>query len=179
MKQRIFVAIPISPELQAKIRKWTKKISALPVRWLAGKNLHITLVPPWYEENAVGVVEKLKLLVMGVRPFEIRFERVTFGPDPRRPRLIWAQGKTVSQITELRARIIDALGAKEEERPFRLHLTLARFKPETFSSFPIQRLDERVHWRDHVRSFVIMESHLFPDGADYEALAEIPLEVIL
>lgn len=67
------------------------------------------------------------------------------------------------------------LGHKEEMRPFRLHLTLARFKGETFFSFPIKKLDEAVQWQSPISSFLLMESHLMKTGADYDVLKEFLL----
>jgi 2'-5' RNA ligase len=152
------------------------KPSGEKVRWVKPKNLHITLVPPWYEENIKQIKEVLGSIRDTFGPFEIIFERITYGPDPRRPRLIWAEGEASLEIRNLKLEIERALNQKPEERPFKLHLTIARFRPETFSSFPIKKLDEKVFWRDEVKSFVIMESHLSPEGADYEVLEEIRLE---
>ena len=58
---RIFVGIPISQELQGRILEWedkhqepifknqtnSKNQISNPIRCVAGKNLHVTLAPPW------------------------------------------------------------------------------------------------------------------------------------
>ena len=175
MKRRIFVALSISPILQDKILAWERQWQKLPVRWLAGKNLHITLVPPWYEEDVENVQQQLTRapLVTTRSTLVMKFDRVTYGPDPRHPRLIWAQGEVPQALTQLKERIEATLGVKPERRAFRLHLTIARFRPETFSSFSTKTLNEKVAWRGTVSSFVLMESHLSRGGADYEALAKI------
>lgn len=173
--KRIFIAITISEKLQQEVLEWEKKYQKLPVRWLQGKNLHITLVPPWYESDIEKIKEKLAPIRERCGSFEIRFENITFGPDPRRPRLIWAEGEAPLEIRNLKLEIERSLNRKPEERPFKLHLTVARFRPETFSSFPIKKLDEKVFLRDEVKSFVLMESHLSPEGADYEVIEEIML----
>lgn len=176
--------MPLSERLQGEIESWRAKYGHLPVRWLVGKNLHITLVPPWYEEDIQGVIDKLNRAGEGFAPFDVLFEKVEFGPDPRQPRLIWAEGEAPKELIELRQRVEDALmqepaallgGPRREKRPFRLHLTLARFRPETFSSFPVKKLEEEISWRDRVNSFVLMEAHLSREGADYEILEEFPL----
>ena len=41
---RVFVAVPISSELQKEILGWEGGFQKLPVRWLSGKNLHIIQV---------------------------------------------------------------------------------------------------------------------------------------
>lgn len=171
MSHRIFVAVPISPFLQDAALEWEKSFSDLPVRWLAGKNLHITLVPPWYEKDTDSAKDKLnKITAAG--GFEIEFKKINFGPDPHRPRLIWAEGSAPKEIVALKDGACEIFNRPKESRPFLLHLTLARFRPETFSSFVVKKLDERVAWTDNVRSIVLMESHLSRRGADYEIIAE-------
>jgi 2'-5' RNA ligase len=173
--RRIFVALPISWEIQEEVKNWRSKYERLPVRWLAGKNLHITLVPPWYETDIPKVIAKLETAGKGISPFYVLFQKVEFGPDPRRPRLIWAEGEAPKEIENLKLKIENSLGRAPETRPWRLHLTLARFPSETFSSFPVKRLKEKVFWRDKVNSFVLMEAHLFREGADYEIVKEFTL----
>ncbi len=168
------MALGISDKLESEILEWEKAFSKLPVRWLLGKNLHITLVPPWYEENIEAVIQKLNT-VKSTGVFDIEFNKVTFGPDPKRPRLIWAEGEASKPIVELKTALEKILNKEPERRLFRLHLTLARFRPETFSSFPIKELNEKVFWRDRVTSFLLMESRLSREGADYTTLREFPI----
>ena len=168
MKRRVYVAITIPEELQAKVLAWQGK-HKLPVRWIKGKNLHITLVPPWYCENIEEVKEQLQRLEKH-RPFEIAINTLTYGPSYSRPRVIWATGPSVKEILDLQEHVESALGA-HHERSFRLHVTLARFNPEKFR--PTQKINEQVDWRFTVNSIVLMESHLSQQGADYEVLKKI------
>ncbi|OGY59133.1 MAG: 2'-5' RNA ligase [Candidatus Colwellbacteria bacterium RIFCSPHIGHO2_12_FULL_44_17] len=172
---RVFVAVPISSELQKEILGWEGGFQKLPVRWLSGKNLHITLVPPWEERDPNEVARLLENLRGTLPQFSFLLEHVAYGPNSREPRLIWAEGKSPQSIIELKTAIEECLALPIDEKPFRLHLTLARFRPETFSSFPIKKLDERVMWEEYVTSFVLVESHLSPQGADYEVLYEVKL----
>ncbi len=173
MKRRIFVAVGISKNLRDDVLSWEKSFSSLPVRWLEGKNLHITLVPPWYEEDIESVVRKLDT-VKGEQ-FDMEFSHVTYAPNEREPRLIWAEGQAPERLIDFNGKLTALLSQKEETHPFRLHLTLARFRSENFSSFPVKELNEKVFWRDKVNSFVLMESLLSPKGADYNVLAEFPI----
>jgi 2'-5' RNA ligase len=172
---RLFVALPIAEPLEREAARWAERHSELPVRWLAGKNLHITLVPPWEAPDARAATAALRA-VRGIGPFAYRLEHIAFGPDPRAPRLIWAEGKSVpGALRELELRTGAALGHEPARRAFRLHLTLARFRPEAFASFPVRRLDEVVSWEGVADAFVLMESHLSPHGADYEVAGRFPL----
>ncbi len=174
--KRIFVAISISEELQNQAFDFRRSHQNIPVRWLSGKNLHITLIPPWYTDDINSVKEVLHEIneIKGeAAAFELRFQKISFGPSFREPRLIWAEGETPQEIPSLIHNLQKILNQKDENRPFRLHLTLARFHTEDFMSFPTKELNEKIDWREKVSSIVLMESHLSPKGADYEVLEEI------
>lgn len=173
---RVFVAIGLPRQLQDSITAWAKTYEELPVRWIAGKNLHITLVPPWQEDDVDAVRERLStVLDRSSGPFRVHFSRVTFGPRPREPRLIWAVGDAPAPLIELRENVHAALEMQMEERPFRAHLTLARFRAEDLQRSPVKTLDEKIDWHLDADSFVLMESRLSRSGADYEILAEFKL----
>jgi RNA 2',3'-cyclic 3'-phosphodiesterase len=169
MKHRVYVAITFPAEVQEQMLSVSRKHD-LPVRWIEGRNLHITLVPPWHTSDLEDVKQRLDRLKKH-NPFTISFNRVLFGPDPRNPRLIWAEGPTTKKILELQEHVESALGA-HDERMFRLHVTLARFKAEDFKEFP-KELDEEVDWQVPVRSIALMESRLLPQGAQYDILHEV------
>jgi 2'-5' RNA ligase len=142
---RVFIGIKIGEELQKKILEWEKYYKNLPVRWLAPENLHITLIPPW-EEN---IIEKAKGKLESIKKgkFEIVFDKISFGPDSRYPRLIWAEGNL-------------------------FHLTLARFDPKKFKDFPIKKLNEKVDWQEKVSEVCLFQS--FPNSV-YKILHKVPL----
>jgi RNA 2',3'-cyclic 3'-phosphodiesterase len=171
MKRRVYVAITLPTHLQEEILAFQKRYT-LPVRWIAGKNLHITLVPPWYCENLDEVKEQLQRLAKH-RPFDIALNTVTYGPSYSRPRVIWTTGPTTKDILSLQEHVESVLGA-HHERQFRLHVTLARFNPERFR--PTQKINEPVSWRFTVDSVVLMESHLSSQGSDYEILHEVKFQ---
>jgi 2'-5' RNA ligase len=174
MKRRIYVAIKLSGQLAEKITAWERGYKHLPVRWIAEKNLHITLVPPWQKDDIGEIIERLKL-VSGLSPFDIFFDKISLGPNAREPRLIWAEGIAPKEINDLKQTIENFLNPVPlPSHPLRLHITLARTRREhplditTTFSMPMD-------WHDHVDGFVLMESHLSPAGSDYEMLATFPL----
>jgi len=167
---RIFIAIPISEKLQKKIANYRDFYHGLPVRWLEGKNLHITLVPPWEEDDIDKVDKILKPLENKFGKIEIGFKNISFGPNPRNSRLIWATGKTPQKIIELKKSLEQVLNKPSKRKDFLLHLTIARFRPEDFKNFPIKKIDDKMNWQDIAEEFVIMQSHLSRQGADYEIL---------
>ena len=203
---RIFVGIPISEELQGRVLEWENKFNlSVPlghfpsagkdektVRWIAPKNLHVTLVPPREEDDIENVKRLLRSIRNDKASFDISFHKIAFGPDERRPRMIWAMGTAGEAINSLRLRINQAVGQKPDGRPFRLHCTLARIKNNFSQTFPPpfdfargdlknaerpagEALPESIDWRQTVTSFVLYRPYLSPEGADYEVLATFPL----
>ena len=176
------MALNISKELQDKILNWQAAFGRrLPettgkIRWLGSESLHITIAPPWYEDDeGIGKVKKALNLISGGKNFDCFFESVSYGPDPRWPRLIWLSGKTPPELTDLRNRVARALKIKSESRPFLLHLTIGRFHSEDFSSFSIKNLNEPFEFKEAIKEFALMESHLERNGARYEALGKFRL----
>ncbi len=177
MKKRLFIAIIIPVNLQEKIGLWEQSLRfQLPVRWLALKNLHLTLIPPWYEEDLNKIYLTLDTLPRISFPVKITFSQVCFGPNAHQPRLIWAIGETPGTLTSLQKKLWSLLPhLSSEKRPLRMHLTLARFRPEQFDNFPIKNWQEKIDWQTNVTSVVLMQSHLSKTGADYEILKEYQL----
>lgn len=178
MKRRIFVALLISPSLKKTITAWQKAHANLPVRWIKTENLHVTIIPPWWMDDPKPVLSLLKGLALE-RPgllegLTVTFDRVVFGPDPKKPRLIWAVGETPPTVVELKKGLEKILRQPTEKRPFKPHLTLARFREKDFARFPPQKLNEKIRWQATVKSFALMESHLSPTGAAYKKLALFP-----
>lgn len=175
--KRIFIAISLSVSLQTKIGRWEKQFAQLPVRWLTGKNLHLTIIPPWYE-NATGiktVIANLKKIEKSIGAFSISFNKVSFGPTTSQPRLIWATGAASPKLLFLKKQTEKLLHQKSEKRSFWPHLTLARFRPETFISFPLRKLTATVAWKEKVKFLSLMESRLSRAGADHQTLYRIKL----
>src|SRR5438067_503805 len=112
---RVFVGIQISDEIKREIIDWQKVHSEFPVRWIEGKNLHVTLVPPWYEEDIGSIIEKLKSIQTS--RFEIQFEKIFFGP-PREPRMIWVSGKVIQELLNLQKNLYSVLRKTPEKREF-------------------------------------------------------------
>lgn len=177
MPHRIFLAIPTPFALQEQISQFQSRFSSIPVRWVTGSNLHITLVPPWEETNPDTVIRQMQtaLSKRPFKPFPVSFSKITFGPSSKNPRLIWAKGNDSTDATQLKEWLERLTGHFSEYPRFNIHLTLARFRPEDFPSFQIQTLNEPVDWSMNVDSFVLMESHLRQSGAEYRELSRFPL----
>ncbi len=169
--KRVFISIPIAIELQQHIADFQAYFKSLPVRWLKPENLHITLVPPLEvsDEKLAEIIAQLKQIPRE-SPFPISFNNVSFGPDETQPHLIWARGEAPVEILQLKQNIEQAINYQPEHPHFTMHTTLARFPEHEFKKFPIQTLNETVHWKMLVNEFVIMQSIRQPGGSRYPIL---------
>lgn len=177
MSKRIFIAIPVSNEIRKQAVKIRQKHKNLDVRWLFGHNLHITLIAPWEEDNIQKVENALENISNRIGPFDIEFHKVTFGPNNRTPRLIWAEGPVPEKLTKLKKKLKEILKKEKiletyEKRSFRLHMTIARFKPGKFKTFPTKKIDEKINWKQKTDKVALMQSHLTNTHAEYKTLRE-------
>jgi 2'-5' RNA ligase len=176
VKKRLFVGIKVGKGLRDEVSKWRRSFQfKLKARWINDDNLHITLVPPWYEGEVEEVIKRLSDLKIGVRPFEIQFRKIEFGPDRKGPRLVLATGSKPRQVVKLEKLLSRTLKTKPQRESNFIHLTLARFRPDGFKKFPVKRLDEKVSWKEKVESISLFESKLLRSGAEYKVLAELRL----
>lgn len=177
MEKRVFVGIFASLKLKRKVFALRRKFYHLPVRWIPDENLHLTLIPPLEldDKGIVEMIEKSQTLEGKIGQIKIKFNRLSFGPNPRRPRLIWIEGKSNQKLVELKNRITRILGLRAEGRLFKPHLTIARFKPKDYFNFPTKDLDEKISWSFLAESICVIQSECLEEGARYTNLSEIKL----
>jgi len=175
MAKRIFIALPLSEYLKQLVVQWQQDHTYLPVRWISPKNLHITLLPPWPENDVDKVIDKLNSASIRMPAFPIIFEHISFGPNPKMPRLIWASGPTPPELNKLKQQIEATLDLPADSRLLKLHFTLARFKTENYHKFRNKYLNEIIAWQDRVNSFALLQSHLTSEGSEYEAIEQFLL----
>jgi 2'-5' RNA ligase len=174
IKKRIFIGIPVSLETKKKISIWQEKNKKLPVRFIQNKNLHITLLPPWYTEDVKKIEEKL-FYFEKIGNFYIKFYKISLGPSFYNPRLIWVEGKTPEKIILLKKNLEKLLNFKAEERKFKTHITIARFSKKDLNFYNIKKIEENINWLENVKSFAIFESLLSKNGAEYKIIKEFKL----
>ncbi|OGH16637.1 MAG: 2'-5' RNA ligase [Candidatus Levybacteria bacterium RIFCSPHIGHO2_02_FULL_40_18] len=167
---RVFIGIKTSEEIQKRILAWQEKHKNLPVRFIKPENLHITLVPPWYETKINDLVKYLSSFKSLIRNFEIRFDSISLGPSIA-PRLFWAEAQTPRDLLELRKNINVHLKKKPEKRPFKTHITLARFKHLNFEKLKDEQIERNISWEMTVGKITLFESKLSPLGANYREIS--------
>ncbi|MFQ5927201.1 MAG: RNA 2',3'-cyclic phosphodiesterase [Terriglobia bacterium] len=179
---RLFVAIDLSPEVHTALAELIEKLQpatdTLPLRWVKPEGMHVTV-------KFIGETPKEKLNPIRTRlasvhtgaPVEMCFRRLGFFPNERQPRVFWVGIEATTNLAELAAQVeteLAALGIPPEKRPFRPHLTLARFRaPDRSRTLQeaIRGLVEQEFGRQTATEFILYQSQLSPRGADYKRLA--------
>jgi 2'-5' RNA ligase len=148
------------------------------VRWVPPENIHLTL--RFLGDVSQDVIDEL---VAGVASaarrqpaFEIELRDTLLLPSPRRPRVIAADVARSEALDELAA-VIDtavvARGIAPEQRRFRAHVTLGRFRRN--SSAPPRVPAPPPQSGFAVERFVLLQSRLRERGAEYSALHRFAL----
>lgn len=164
-KKRVFIAIPIQKDLKKKIVEWERRHKNLGVEWTTSKNLHLTLIPPWYVENIDEICDLLTQIGGNFSEFKINISRIETSP-----KVIWALVENSTELLELKEILERILTKKPEKRPFNPHITIAKLRQKRIY------VNEKIRWNQKVDSVVIMQSHLSRKGADYEIIHQQFLE---
>jgi 2'-5' RNA ligase len=173
MKQRIFLGIEASSKLKTLVGQWQCNHRSLPVRFIKPSNLHLTVIPPWYEDPQC-VIKRLRHPPLSMHSFFLSFYIVRLGPDPKRPRLIWIEGHRSRQLESLKKEL-GSVGPCQEKRPLIPHITIARAKRKDEKLLFQTHICQQVSWTMEISSCTLFKSYLSPKGAEYEILARIPL----
>ncbi|GEM_PF-4615183 len=154
---RVFVGVQVAPEIARELAGLACDLKQFSVRLVATVDIHVTLVPPWNEASISETLEKLRQVTNNFGAFALKFQRICYGPQPRRPRLLWAERAATNEIAAFHAALIHVFGRKYE-RPFRPHATLARF-PRNGSAIARRRpIDQQLALTQQVDSIALFQS---------------------
>lgn len=170
---RVFVGLKIATEIAERLAALAVPLREVRARLVAPADIHLTLVPPWQEAAIDQAVERLRDASGGFAPFPLQFLHVGYGPQPRRPHLLWADCAATDDIAAFRTALMTAFG-QEDSRPFRPHVTLARLRQNerhAVRTFPIDRPLDLAQIVDHVELFQSPP----PGAVGYRVVASIPL----
>ena len=177
------MAVEIPGEVKAAIAEYVAKVRSAcgprtGIRWAHVEGMHVTL--KFIGEAPPERVEKIKTALGEVRSgqaVEMRFRDTGFFPNARHPRVFWAGIEASANLAEIAADVegrLEKLGIAREQRAFKPHLTLARFKSED----GVAELREAVAklGAQEFGALTTGELHLFqsvlkPGGAVYTKLA--------
>ena len=181
---RLFVAIPLPPDLAARAFEILRP--SLPaLRRVKAENLHLTLAfLGQTPDERLGDVTAAAGAAASVSPFKLSFDRAGRFPERGRPRVVWlgiAEG--AASVIELGEGVHAGLrsrGLRFDDRPLAPHLTLARVVEDASAAeaktvgAALSRLAVG-SLRFEVNEIAVVQSVLSPKGPRYTALATVPL----
>lgn len=179
---RLFVAVDVPEAIKESIESDVVGVlrdRVAGARWTRPEGRHLTLMflGNVADERLDEIGDALACVATGQFPFDACFAEIGGFPNLRRPRVLWiGLGEGAEPMGVLATKIereLEALGLEAEGRPFRGHLTLARFpRPHVVEALP-DVVVPRASFG--VREIVLFHSQLHPKGARYTALRRFPL----
>lgn len=168
---RLFLGATISPATNALITEWRNKHLDLPVRWIADKNLHITLVPPWNAENPDSAIAILKSLSNLLRSAVFELSAIHTELKANQPAMIWLSGNVTPSLLSLKKSLGNGFGKKDVSQTFHPHITLAKFRKSL--SEPTKPIFEPLTGVEMISRIQLFHSRLNESGADYEIIHDL------
>jgi 2'-5' RNA ligase len=180
---RAFIAIELPESVRTALRRAQASFRSVSpdARWTQPDGIHLTLkfLGEISDAKAKEVSESLKKLGR-FEGFAIALKGFGFFPDARRPKVLWAGVEAPASLGQLAEQVEEAMrkiGFAREERVFRPHLTLARFRvpqPQPALQALLTQQGEKELGNFEVSEFFLFESKLLPQGAEYRKVERFP-----
>jgi 2'-5' RNA ligase len=183
---RLFAAVELSDDARAAIAAEQQRIAtglgavARSLRFVRTEHMHLTLAfIGEIAEVRAGAIVKVMSGDFAKAPFQLVFGGVGTFPHRGAPRILWlgvAQGaQDITELGALVARRLAAVGVAAEPRPFRPHLTLARWRERRDAGrLRLPESTDLVAPLD-VGAVTLYQSRLSTAGPSYTALARAHL----
>ncbi len=178
--RRLFVGIPLSPELRKRLKRemtsWPKEA----VLQTAEENLHITLLFLGFiqEGNVPYICARAGEACREIRSFELLFTSFQLLESDEHPKMIWLSGEPSEELKRLREALEKAFSSFiVEKKVYRPHVTLAKIKKTKWSTLrkkPVLR--EAVRFVEPVDTVSVFESLVIDGKRRYEPIDTFPLQ---
>jgi len=170
---RLFVGIKIVAEIARELASIALSLGNCAVRLIPVDDIHLTLVPPWSEENIEAAAEALREALRTIGSLDLIFEHVTYGPSPEWPKFLWAECAPTNELLLVRKHLLCAFG-QIDERPFRPHVTLARLGDNGRKIARVHPMDMQLSLRQRIHAIELFQSPQ-QQGRGYKIVASVPL----
>jgi RNA 2',3'-cyclic 3'-phosphodiesterase len=182
---RAFIAVRIDPAVTERIAEARSQLepSLKGIRWVKEDNLHLTLkfLGPVAEDKIAPIAEALEKALRSMERFSVGCRGLGVFPDIRKPRVLWAglQGGALGRLAAAVEEVLASIGLAREEREFKPHLTIGRWRD--FTARPDALRSEMERWREHdfgrseMNEVIFFQSVLKPGGAVHTPLGIFPL----
>jgi len=187
---RSFLALNLSVEAariigdeQRRMRETCER-SGGRVRWVPPQNMHVTLrfLGHITEPMVRAIKDRLERVTRSFGPFPFEVGGLGVFPEEGPPRVLWAgvtcPDGSIERLHSTVSAVLEEVGFKQEQEPFRSHVTVGRIKeecaPEGIAAC-LEAARGRSFGRTTVRDLVCYRSDLHAKGADYQILWRLPL----
>jgi 2'-5' RNA ligase len=188
---RAFIAIDLPQEIRQRLdqvaAQLKDRLEGVPVRWVPGSNIHLTL--KFLGDVSVANLDMLKKMlgneVETHRRFEVSVGGIGAFPNFRRCRVVWVGVEAPPELNALQHGIDTAMatmGYSREDRPFSAHLTLGRVSRNANSkdAHAIGSVLESTKIGflgvSQVETVHLYKSDLKPSGSEYTRLYSVSLK---
>ena len=175
---RAFVALELEPALREAVGALQARLAPAlgDIRFTRPEGSHLTL--RFFGGTSPAQVERLRVALAAAAarcaPVEARVKGVGTFPERGSPRVLWLGIEVpppVEQLQRACERAARAAGFQAEERPFRAHLTLGRWRDHA----PRPQLPEVDLGPTRLETLVLFRSELRAGGSVYTPIAGFPL----
>jgi 2'-5' RNA ligase len=184
---RSFLAFELPDDIKTIVARVSGEIrkSSLDVRWVRPEFIHLTVVfiGDIESEQIPSMGESLSGVCSQHSPFTISLKPMGCFSNIRNPRVIWlgidGDLERMSRFRDDLQHALSRFGIKEEQRAFKPHLTLGRFKKPGKRQTELEQLLAKYReLSSPVRTLselVLFRSDLKPGGAVYTKILSWPL----
>lgn len=184
---RAFIAFEIPDDVLSSLSRVQEGLKSygFQAKWVRPQSIHLTLkflgdIQATHVQPIAGVMCDA---AEGYAPLSLCGHGIGVFPNMRRPRVIWVGlAGQVNLLGELQQKLDDGLseiGFKKEDRSFKGHLTLGRFKTRINSTDMIRALEKFAEFETEAFTgdqLILFKSELTPAGAVYSKLEHISLK---
>lgn len=178
--RRLFVGIPLSPELRKRLKRemlsWPKEA----VLQTAEENLHVTLMFLGFvqEEDIPEMCATVGGACEEHQAFELSFTGMELQDSAENPKMIWLSGEASEELKKLRESLEKAFSTfVVEKKIYRPHVTLAKIKKSkwlTLEKKPI--LKEKLFLIESIDTIAVFESLTIDGKRRYEQIDTFHLD---
>ncbi len=175
-KIRSFISLDINNEVKKEIEYYIKKNNLIDIfegaKWVDLENIHLTLAFLGdISKDSIPLLENIiSELARNNNPFLLKLCKFGFFPNHRRAKVFWIGMENSHQLLKLKTDLdykLDEIGLNYDVKPFRPHLTLARFRyPFKFDTIRYkQKLNISTSFE--ANNINLVKSELFNTGPKY------------
>ncbi|MFO7666094.1 MAG: RNA 2',3'-cyclic phosphodiesterase [Desulfobacterales bacterium] len=180
-KIRAFVALKLPESTVSSIKRMQEDLKPyrFPVRWVQPEKIHLTI--KFFGEIAESDIDKIGAAMCdcacGYGPLSLSARGVGVFPGITRPRVIWTgisgEASLLSALRNDLENRFEETGFEREDRPFKGHLTIGRFRERADSGKLIEAIRKFQDFESEMfvaEELCLFKSDLRPEGPVYTEL---------